>query len=209
MFGRRKGGDGTAKTGSSTPPDKPAADSGGPRMYRPDIAIPPVPQIPAADAPGRAPDMATTPSRRPDVRRSPPVEVESKMLVVGRDIALAGEIRSCNRLIVEGRVEATLSDSRSIEVSATGVFKGKAQIDSADISGRFEGDLVVTQKLIIHSTGRVHGTVRYGEIEIARGGTISGQIEAIEGGGPEVLSATPATASGSVSASVSKGAAQS
>ena len=106
-------------------------------------------------------------------------------------------------------MEAALSDSRSIEVSATGVFKGKAQIESAEISGRFEGDLVVTQKLIIHSTGRVHGNIRYGQIEIARGGTISGQIEAIEGGGPESESATPATAGGVVAASISEGAAQS
>jgi cytoskeletal protein CcmA (bactofilin family) len=206
MFGRRKGNDGTAKTGSSTPPVKPAADSGGPRMYRPDIAIPPVPQIPVADAPGQAPDMATTPSRRADVRPSPPVEVESKMLVVGRDIALAGEIRSCNRLIVEGRVEATLSDSRSIEVSTTGVFKGKAHIESAEISGRFEGDLVVTQKLIIRSTGRVRGNIRYGQIEIARGGTISGQIETIEGGGPDIVPATTATANGMDAASTTLGA---
>jgi cytoskeletal protein CcmA (bactofilin family) len=206
MFGKRKGSDGTAKAGSVTPASTPAIESGGPRMYRADSAMAPVPRAPAEDAPRRPPDVTTTTGRPPDVRSSAPGDSESKKLVVGREIALTGEIRACNRLIVDGRVEATLSDSRSIEVSATGVFKGKAHIESADISGRFEGDLVVTQKLIIHSTGRVHGKIRYGEIEIARGGTISGQIEAIEGGGPEVLSATPATASGSVSASVSEGA---
>ena len=207
MFGRRKGSDGTAKTGSATPPVKPAADSGGPRMYRPDIAIPPVPRTPVADAPGRPTELAVAPSRHPDVRPSAPAEVESKMLVVGRDIALAGEIRSCNRLIVEGRVEATLSDSRSIEVATTGVFKGKAQIESAEISGRFEGDLVVTLKLIIHSTGRVHGKIRYGQIEIARGGTISGQIETIEGGGPDNVPPTTETANGMDAASIGAGAA--
>jgi cytoskeletal protein CcmA (bactofilin family) len=190
MFGRRKGSDGTAKTGSVTPASTPAIESGGPRMYRADSAL--------------APDVTATTGRRADVRSSAPGDAESKKLVVGREIALAGEIRGCNRLIVEGRVEAALSDSRSIEVSATGVFKGKAQIESAEISGRFEGDLVVTQKLVISSTGRVHGNIRYGEIEIARGGTISGQIEAIHGGGPEPVSVTPATASGSVSASVSE-----
>jgi len=205
MFGKRKGGNGTAKTGSVTPASTPTIESGGPRMYRADSAMAPVPRAPVEDAPRRAPDVTATTVRHPDVRPSAPGDSDSKKLVVGRDIALTGEIRACNRLIVEGRVEATLSDSRSIEVSMTGVFKGKAQIESADISGRFEGDLVVTQKLIIHSTGHVHGKIRYGEIEIARGGTISGQIEAIEGGGPEVLSATPATASGSVSASVSEG----
>jgi len=60
-----------------------------------------------------------------------------------------------------------------------GVFKGKAQIETAEISGHFEGDLVVTQKMTIHSTGRVFGNIRYGQIEIARGGIISGQIDAL------------------------------
>ena len=32
-------------------------------------------------------------------------------------------------------------------------------------------------RLIIRSTGRIVGTVRYGQIEIERGGVISGQIE--------------------------------
>jgi cytoskeletal protein CcmA (bactofilin family) len=209
MFGKRKGGNGTAKTGSVTPASTPAAESGGPRMYRADSAMAPVPRASVEDAPRRASDLTATTGRRPDVRSSAPGDSDSKRLVVGREIALTGEIRACNRLIVEGRVEAALSDSRSIEVSATGVFKGKAQIESAEISGRFEGDLVITQKLIIHSTGRVHGNIRYGEIEIARGGTISGQIEAIEGGGPEVVSATSATASGSASASISQGKTQS
>ena len=83
---------------------------------------------------------------------------------------------------MEGRVEAVLSDSRAIEVSATGVFKGKAHIESAEISGVFEGELVTTQKLIIHSTGRVQGNIRYGQIEIARGGVIAGQIDVLSGG---------------------------
>jgi cytoskeletal protein CcmA (bactofilin family) len=195
MFSRRKGSEGSAKTGSVTPRRTHARESAGPRMYRVDGA--------------KAPDETATTGRPPDIHFSSPSDSESKKLVIGGDIALTGEIRACNRLLVAGRVEAALSDSRSIGVSVTGVFKGKAQIESAEISGRFEGDLVVTQKLITHSTGRVHGKIRYGEIEVARGGTISGQIEAIEGDGTERASATAAQAEGVVAASISEDAAQS
>src|SRR5579859_5413031 len=149
MFGRRKGSDGTAKTGSVTPARTPVVESAGPRMHRADSA--------------KAPDATATAGSSVDVRSSAPGDSDSKKLVVGRGIGLSGEIRACRCLVVEGRVEAVLSDSRSIEVSATGVFKGKAQTESADIGGCFEGDLVVTQKLMIHSTGRVRGKIRYGE----------------------------------------------
>jgi cytoskeletal protein CcmA (bactofilin family) len=186
MFGRRKDNDGTVKTGTDTL--APAADNSGPRMYRADSAMAPVPRPPVVEAPRRAADVTATTGRRPEVRPSPPGDNEGKRLIVGREIVLTGEIRACDRLIVEGRVEAALTDSRAIEIAATGVFKGKAQIETAEISGHFEGDLVVTQKMTIHSTGRVFGNIRYGQIEIARGGIISGQIDVLAGSAaaPEV-----------------------
>jgi cytoskeletal protein CcmA (bactofilin family) len=177
MFGRRKDNDGTVKTGTDTL--APAADNSGPRMYRADSAMAPVPRPPVVEAPRRAPDVTATTGRRTEVRPSPPGDNEGKRLLVGREIVLTGEIRACDRLIVEGRVEAALTDSRAIEIAATGMFKGKAQIETAEISGHFEGDLVVTQKMTIHSTGRVFGNIRYGQIEIARGGIISGQIDVL------------------------------
>jgi hypothetical protein len=45
-------------------------------------------------------------------------------------------------------------------------------------SGRFEGDLIVRNRLLIKATGRVSGTIRYGQIEIECGGQIFGDIQA-------------------------------
>jgi len=197
MFGRRKDNDGTQKTGSDAP--APPAESAGPRMYRADSAMAPVPRAPVVEAPRRAPDVTSAAGRRPDQRPSAASDSDGKKLIVGREIVLTGEIRACDRLVVEGRVEAALTDSRSIEIAATGMFKGKAQIDTAEISGRFEGDLIVNEKLVIHSTGRVFGNIRYGQIEIARGGIISGQIDVLAGSGAAAEEpAGQETASGSV-----------
>jgi cytoskeletal protein CcmA (bactofilin family) len=182
MFGRRKDNDGTSKTGTEAPaPAAAAPDSTGPRMYRADSAMAPVPRPSVMEPPRRAPDVTATTGRRPEVKPAPAGDNEGKKLIVGREIVLTGEIRACDRLVVEGRVEAALTDSRSIEIAATGMFKGKAQIDTAEISGRFEGDLIVNHKLTIHSSGRVTGNIRYGQIEIARGGVISGQIDVLAG----------------------------
>jgi len=182
MFGRRKDNDGTSKTGTEPPAPAAAPDSTGPRMYRADSAMAPVPRPSVMEPPRRAPDVTATTGRRPDVKPAPAGDNEGKKLIVGREIVLTGEIRACDRLVVEGRVEAALTDSRAIEIAATGMFKGKAQIDTAEISGHFEGDLIVNHKLTIHSTGRVSGNIRYGQIEIARGGVIAGQIDVLEDG---------------------------
>jgi cytoskeletal protein CcmA (bactofilin family) len=108
---------------------------------------------------------------------APAKEGESK-LTVGPNIKLKGvEITDCDTLVVEGSVEATM-DSRVIQISERGAFKGSADIDVAEIRGLFEGNLTVRQKLVIYATGKVTGKVRYGKVVIEEGGQLSGEIEA-------------------------------
>jgi cytoskeletal protein CcmA (bactofilin family) len=104
---------------------------------------------------------------------------QGKKLVVGREISLSGEISACDTLVVEGTVEASLSDSRTIEIAETGIFRGQIEINVAEISGRFEGSLVARTRLIIHGKGSVEGKIRYAELEIERGGRISGDVQRI------------------------------
>lgn len=103
-----------------------------------------------------------------------------RRLIVGREIQLSGEISACDTLVVEGRVEASLSDSQKLEITETGSFKGDVQIDEAIIAGRFEGNLVARRKLVIRATGRIEGNVRYGDIEIEEGGRIIGQVDVVD-----------------------------
>ena len=108
------------------------------------------------------------------VTASPP-EGGSK-LTVGPNIKLKGvEITDCDTLVVEGIVEATM-DSRVIQISERGAFKGSAEIDIAEIHGHFDGNLTVRQKLIIYSTGKVTGKVSYGKLIIEEGGQLTGDI---------------------------------
>lgn len=98
-------------------------------------------------------------------------------LIVGPNIKLKGvEITDCDTLCVEGRVEATI-DSRVIQIAERGAFKGSAEIDIAEIHGEFDGELTVRQKLVIYSTGKVSGKVRYGKVVIEEGGQLSGDIQ--------------------------------
>jgi cytoskeletal protein CcmA (bactofilin family) len=123
-------------------------------------------------ASGEAPRPATAPP--PPAKR----EAETRKLIVGREISLSGEITACDRLVVEGSVEANLANCRDIDIADSGLFKGSASIDDAEVRGRFEGTLNVRRRLLIKATGRVIGTVRYGQIEIECGGQISGDIQA-------------------------------
>jgi len=100
-------------------------------------------------------------------------------LIVGPDVKLKGaEILDCDTLVVEGRVEATM-DSRVIRIAEKGSFAGKVSIDIAEVLGTFEGELTARSQLIIHSTGRVNGTIRYGKLVIDEGGELCGDINVL------------------------------
>jgi cytoskeletal protein CcmA (bactofilin family) len=68
-----------------------------------------------------------------------------------------------------------------VEIAESGRFtNGKAEVENAEISGIYEGELTVRNRLLIRATGRVRGTVRYGELEIERGGKLSGTVSMID-----------------------------
>ena len=102
-----------------------------------------------------------------------------RVLTVGNDILLKGEITTCDRLVIEGKVDATVSEVHTMELAAAGSFHGNAEVEYAEISGVFEGNLTVRTSLVIHQSGKVNGNISYGEVEIARGGTLTGEIKSI------------------------------
>jgi len=150
----------------SAPPLGPFSSRGARGPSKPPTKAPAI----AAAAPHWATEISTTLG----VGRA-----DSKTLIVGRDIRLAGEITECDRLIVEGHVEVALSDARLIEVADKGHFKGSADVVDADISGLFEGELTAKNKLTVRAGGRVGGTIRYGSIVIEAGGEVSGDMQAL------------------------------
>lgn len=135
-------------------------------------------ELPSGIRPASAPGVAT-----PMPSATAPVVAKTsgldpKTLIVGRDITLNGEISTCNRLVVEGKVEAALSDCNGMEIAESGFFKGAAEVQEADIRGRFDGKLNVRGRLFIRSTGAVTGEVSYGQLEVECGGQVSGTVKA-------------------------------
>lgn len=155
-------------------------------------------QAPAAAAEGapgrvqarRAGDaLASTAARRPEFRQSAVPSAgpaaagggDDRKLVVGQGIRLSGEIKKCEKLVVEGEVEANLNDCLSLEIAPNGQFNGAAAVEDAEISGLFVGELTVSGRLLLRSSGQIKGDIRYADLEIERGGRIAGSIDMIDG----------------------------
>jgi cytoskeletal protein CcmA (bactofilin family) len=183
MFGKKKDSDTV-----TTPTNEPGQDTAARNYLKPDAAAAAVSRpAPNPEIVRRPPDLSAFAPRRPEgTAPAAPVtpaaatpSADSKKLIVGREINLNGEIRTCDMLVVEGTVEAVLSDCRSMELAPSGRFKGSATVEVADVSGRFDGELTVNGRLTVRATGKVLGKINYGQLEIERGGIVSGTIEAL------------------------------
>jgi len=95
---------------------------------------------------------------------------------LGPEIVLSGELKSCGTLVAEGIIDGTRIECRKFILGSAGSCKGEVQAESAVISGRFEGRLIVRSRLLIKSGGEVRGSVQYGQVEIEPGGELQGDM---------------------------------
>jgi cytoskeletal protein CcmA (bactofilin family) len=212
MFRRRKDENGgttienAVESGASELPAlKPFMRAGVDDVARPS-PIPAAPSMARPELPRRLVDMPGAPARPLGLPGSAaaigasiaaptavplPSENEGKKLIVGRDIKLHGEITSCDHLLVEGSVEATLTDGKIIDIAQSGTFNGAVDCETASIRGKFEGELTCHERLVVRSTGRIVGKIRYRQLEVERGGEISGDVQMLQSSASSTSTVTP------------------
>lgn len=134
------------------------------------VAAPNANAAPRRNAPGGTPPAAAYQQQRAE---------QVRKLTVGRDITLNGEIATCDHLIVEGTVKATIKGGKMLDITETGSFAGVVEIDQADIAGHFDGELIVKGKLVIRASANVMGAIYYAQLQVDTGARINGQLQTI------------------------------
>lgn len=129
---------------------------------------------PAQSKPGQFPGTPEPQTSTPMTHATP---ANGRRLVIGTGISMSGEIEACDHLIVEGTVEAALKGASVLDVAETGTFLGKVEIDEATIAGRFDGEITVTGRLTVKSSGEIKGSIRYGELAVDAGAQLSGTLK--------------------------------
>jgi cytoskeletal protein CcmA (bactofilin family) len=131
------------------------------------------------DIPRKVVDIPNPSGARAD-RPETSGEDDGNRLVVGKSISVSGDISACETLVVQGTVEANVSDATTLEVADGGLFKGDAEVDHAYIAGTFDGALRARLTLEVAESGHVKGDIHYNNISIASGGRVQGSIDVID-----------------------------
>jgi len=104
---------------------------------------------------------------------------EKDVVYIGEGVSLSGAIQAQDTVVVDGSVEGEIACSQLI-VGPTGEVNGAISVSEADVYGKLGSDITVKQLLIVRSSGRIEGKWTYGEIEVEKGGVLSGSGESTE-----------------------------
>jgi cytoskeletal protein CcmA (bactofilin family) len=119
--------------------------------------------------------MSASPAK--EDRASPPLtgtEAEG-IVVIGRGTHIIGDLFDCSMIEIQGTVEGRISTTMLV-IREGGTVNGEVHADAAEIHGRLDGHVAVTNTLDVRSTGCVAGEVTYGKLAVAMGGNVFGNI---------------------------------
>ena len=158
---------------------------------RPDMADFPASRASAADRRARVPSAGNRSGA------APPWDSAGTTLTIPRGIHYSGRIGPCEGLTVEGVVETELDGCRRLAVAGGGVFRGRADVETAEIRGALEGPLRVRGILTVGASARILSeSISYAELEIERGGIVIGVVRPLPEDRERICSAGSAQSAG-------------
>lgn len=99
----------------------------------------------------------------------------SHNIVIGQGVTFVGSISARGKAFINGKVMGDMSVD-DLHVGKSGVIKGKIKSREMDIHGEIHDDVSCAEHVLIHSTGLINGKLIYGELEIEKGGRVTGSI---------------------------------
>ncbi len=97
--------------------------------------------------------------------------------IIGESILINGNLNGDEDLTVRGRVEGTLTLTKTLVVEQTGVVRAEVQVKNCVISGAVVGNVTATESVEITKAGRMVGDISAPRVIIVDGATFRGRID--------------------------------
>ena len=90
--------------------------------------------------------------------------VVANNLVIGTGVTFSGSIAAPGKAVINGQVTGELT-ADDLLIGKEGNVTGTVRAREIDVHGELNEDIVCREHILIHSTGRVSGTMEYSELE--------------------------------------------
>ena len=97
--------------------------------------------------------------------------------IIGESILISGSLNGDEDLTVRGRVEGTLTLTKTLVVEPTGVVKAEVQVKNCVIAGAIVGNVTASESVEITKEGRMVGDINAPRVIIVDGASFRGRID--------------------------------
>ena len=105
-----------------------------------------------------------------------PVETESnKINLIGTGTSITGEINSTNGDIrIDGTLNGNITTNGKLVVGPTGIIIGNIRCKNADVFGKIDGKVTVSELLSLKASSKVNGDIITNKLSIEPGTVFTG-----------------------------------
>src|SRR5512133_1300144 len=97
--------------------------------------------------------------------------------IVGESILINGNLQGDEDLTVLGRVEGTISLTKTLNVEESGIVKANISVRNAVVSGVVVGNIQATDSVEITEVGRMVGDIKAPRVIIVDGARYRGAVD--------------------------------
>ncbi len=97
--------------------------------------------------------------------------------IIGRGTVVKGNLSGSGDVVVQGRVEGTVSLKDQLTVEPDGKVFADVEIENLAVHGEMSGDIQAADRVVIASTAKVVGDIKAPRVVIEDGARFKGSIE--------------------------------
>jgi len=108
---------------------------------------------------------------------NPPTGAADRASILGPTLYFKGDLTAEEDLLIQGRVEGSITHSQRLTVGAQGTVKANIRAQLIIVEGSVEGDLQAEKAIFVKESARVIGNIYAPVVSILEGASFSGNID--------------------------------
>jgi cytoskeletal protein CcmA (bactofilin family) len=97
--------------------------------------------------------------------------------VLGPTLYFKGDLSAEEDLLIQGRVEGSISHTQRLTVGAQGTVKANIRAQLIIVEGAVDGDLIAEKSVVMKETAKIRGNIFAPTVSINEGASFSGSID--------------------------------
>ena len=98
--------------------------------------------------------------------------------IIDKELTVEGTVSTKGKMIIKGTVKGNL-EGETVVIAKEGSVYANTKVSDITIGGIFEGDIIVSNELIILSTGSCSGKVECKNLVVEAGGILNATVNCV------------------------------